>query len=140
MLLPKALRTDRQSLPSLELQKMNPPVNNLRGTSMVKPFAEKAYALPMYGGVATVHMSGLCRSDVMRTVSIFKNGKNQAIRLPTDMAYEGVGELEITRCGDTITLRPVRPSWMSLAELPTADDDFLQERPGVVGDEGRFNL
>ena len=54
----------------------------------------------------------------MRTVSIFKNGKNQAIRLPTDMAYEGVGELEITRNGDTITLRPVRPSWLSLAELP----------------------
>jgi antitoxin VapB len=23
----------------------------------------------------------------MRTVSIFKNGKNQAIRLPNDMAY-----------------------------------------------------
>ena len=46
----------------------------------------------------------------MRTVSIFKNGKTQAIRLPTDMSYEGVGELEISRNGDTITLRPVRPS------------------------------
>jgi antitoxin VapB len=78
--------------------------------------------------------------DVMRTVSIFKNGKNQAIRLPTDMAYEGVGELEIIRNGDTITLRPVRPSWLSLAELAKADADFLQERPNVVGDEGRFNL
>jgi antitoxin VapB len=76
----------------------------------------------------------------MRTVSIFKNGKNQAIRLPTDMAYEGVGELEITRCGDTITLRPVRPSWLSLVELPNADAGFLQERTSIVGDEGRFNL
>ncbi len=35
----------------------------------------------------------------MCTVSIFKNGKNQAIRFPNDMAYEGVGELEITRNG-----------------------------------------
>lgn len=76
----------------------------------------------------------------MRTVSIFKNGKNQAVRLPADMAYEGVGELEITRVGDTITLRPVRPSWLSLAESPKADADFLQERPSIVSDEGRFKI
>lgn len=76
----------------------------------------------------------------MRTVSIFKNGKNQAIRFPNDMAYEGVGELEITRSGDTITLRPVRPSWVSMVTLPEADADFLQERPSVIGDEGRFDL
>lgn len=76
----------------------------------------------------------------MRTVSIFKNGKNQAVRLPTDMAYEGVGELEISREGDVITLRPARPSWASISELPKADAGFLQERPAVVGDEGRFNL
>ncbi|CAG8865761.1 hypothetical protein PS627_01680 [Pseudomonas fluorescens] len=76
----------------------------------------------------------------MRTVSIFKNGKNQAVRLPIDMAYEGVGELEISREGDVITLRPARPSWSSLLEMPIADPDFLQERPVVVSDEGRFNL
>jgi antitoxin VapB len=79
-------------------------------------------------------------SQDMRTVSIFKNGKNQAVRLPNDMAYEGVGELEISREGDVITLRPARPSWASFAELPKADADFLQERPAVVADEGRFNL
>ncbi|WP_193092872.1 type II toxin-antitoxin system VapB family antitoxin [Halomonas colorata] len=76
----------------------------------------------------------------MRTVSIFKNGKNQAVRLPADMSYEGIGELEITREGDVITLRPVRPSWTSFAELPKADDNFLIDRPDVVSDEGRFNL
>lgn len=76
----------------------------------------------------------------MRTVSIFKNGKNQAIRFPADMAYEGVGELEIKRSGDTTILRPVRPSWLSLADLPCADADFLQDRPSVVRDEGRFIL
>ena len=76
----------------------------------------------------------------MRIVSIFKNGKNQAIRLPADMAYDGIGELEITRVGETITLRPVRPSWTSLVELPNADDDFLSDRLTVIGDEGRFNL
>ncbi|WP_455921053.1 type II toxin-antitoxin system VapB family antitoxin [Pseudomonas putida] len=76
----------------------------------------------------------------MRIVSIFKNGKNQAIRLPNDMAFDGVGELEITREGDTITLRPVRPSWQSFAELPHADPDFLQERPDIIDDDGRFSF
>ncbi|PFG10177.1 type II toxin-antitoxin system VapB family antitoxin [Marinobacter sp. LV10MA510-1] len=76
----------------------------------------------------------------MRIVSIFKNGKNQAVRLPTDMAYEGVGELEISREGDVITLRPARPSWASFAELPKADSGFLQERSVIVSDEARFNL
>jgi antitoxin VapB len=76
----------------------------------------------------------------MRTISIFKNGKNQAIRLPNDMAFKGIGELEISREGDVITLRPVRPSWASLSQLKKADADFLTERETVVGDEGRFTL
>lgn len=76
----------------------------------------------------------------MRTVSIFKNGKNQAVRLPNDMAYEGIHELEISREGDVITLRPARPSWASFSELPKADVGFLQDRPAVAGDEDRFNL
>lgn len=82
----------------------------------------------------------MLEAKIMRTVSIFKNGNNQAVRLPADMAYEGVGELEISREGDLITLRPVRPSWASLFELPKADAGYLQERPVVVDDEGRCNL
>lgn len=74
----------------------------------------------------------------MRTVSIFTNGNNQAIRIPKDMEFSDIGELEITREGDTIILRPVRPDWLSFAELEKADDDFLLERPDVVVDEGRF--
>lgn len=76
----------------------------------------------------------------MRIVSIFKNGKNQAVRLPNDMAYEGIGELEIARVGDTITLRPVRPDWLSLADVEKADSDFMHDRPEIIGDEGRFDL
>ncbi|CAD5203163.1 AbrB/MazE/SpoVT family DNA-binding domain-containing protein [Pseudomonas sp. FEN] len=49
----------------------------------------------------------------MSTVSIFKIGKTQVVRLPNDIVYEGVEELEITRNGDMITLCPVRPSWQS---------------------------
>ncbi|MGX8941713.1 AbrB/MazE/SpoVT family DNA-binding domain-containing protein [Symbiopectobacterium sp. Eva_TO] len=45
----------------------------------------------------------------MRIVSVFKNGNNRAIRLPRDMDFEGVTELEIVREGDTLILRRVKP-------------------------------
>jgi antitoxin VapB len=80
------------------------------------------------------------KEQIMRTVSIFMNGRNQAVRLPQDMAFDGIGELEISKEGDVITLRPARPSWASLTELPKADADFLRERIAVASDEGRFNL
>lgn len=75
----------------------------------------------------------------MRTVSIFKNNANQAVRIPKDMQYEGVIELEIRREGDTIILRPARPNWTSFAQEPLADADFLSERPAVI-ESGRFDL
>ncbi len=75
----------------------------------------------------------------MRTVSIFKNNANQAVRIPKDMQFEGVTELEIRREGDTILLRPVRPTWASFANEPLADADFLAQRPPVV-QTGRFDL
>ncbi|WP_336287362.1 type II toxin-antitoxin system VapB family antitoxin [Cronobacter dublinensis] len=76
----------------------------------------------------------------MRTVSVFKNGQNRAIRLPRDMDFEGVSELEIIREGDSIILRPVRPTWGSFAQHDKADPDFMAERTDVVSDEGRFDL
>lgn len=75
----------------------------------------------------------------MRTVSIFKNNANQAIRIPKDMQFEGVTELEIWREGDTILLRPTRPTWASFANEPLADADFLAERKPVF-EPGRFDL
>ncbi|EBX1067391.1 AbrB/MazE/SpoVT family DNA-binding domain-containing protein [Salmonella enterica subsp. enterica serovar Oranienburg] len=76
----------------------------------------------------------------MRTVSIFKNGNNRAIRLPRDLDFEGVSELEIIREGDSIILRPVRPTWSSFAQLEKTDPDFMAEREDVVCDEGRFEI
>ncbi|MBL4941917.1 MAG: AbrB/MazE/SpoVT family DNA-binding domain-containing protein [Colwellia sp.] len=73
----------------------------------------------------------------MRTVSIFKNGKNQAIRLPKDMEFNGLSELEIVKEGDTIILRPTRPSWRSLLNFESADDDFLCDRDEIINDDGR---
>lgn len=80
------------------------------------------------------YVEHMYKVTTMRTVSIFKNGKNQAVRLPADMAYEGIGELEISRQGDVITLRPARPSWTTFSELQKADPDFLQDRETVVLD------
>lgn len=73
----------------------------------------------------------------MRTVSIFKNGKNQAVRLPKDMEFEGVSELEIRKEGDTVILKPTRPDWLSLKDSEKAEDDFLADRPEIISDEGR---
>jgi antitoxin VapB len=74
-----------------------------------------------------------------RTVSIFRNNRNQAIRLPKDFEFQGVTELTIERHGDTILLRPVRPDWLSLAKEPDADGDFMRERPDLII-ERRFSL
>ncbi|EOB4762440.1 type II toxin-antitoxin system VapB family antitoxin [Escherichia coli] len=76
----------------------------------------------------------------MRTVSIFRNGNNRAIRLPRDLDFEGVSELEIIREGDSIILRPVRPTWSSFLKLEKADPDFMAEREVIVSDEGRVEL
>jgi len=76
----------------------------------------------------------------MRTVSIFKNGNNRAIRLPRDLDFDGVSELEIVREGDNIILRPVRPTWRSFTQFEKADADFMVECEEIVSDEGRFEL
>jgi len=76
---------------------------------------------------------------VIRTVSIFRNNRNQAIRLPKDFEFQGVAELTIERLGDTILLRPVRPDWLSLMKEPLSDADFLEQRPDLI-EEGRFSF
>ncbi|EGU6992911.1 AbrB/MazE/SpoVT family DNA-binding domain-containing protein [Salmonella enterica] len=70
-----------------------------------------------------------------KTVSIFTNGNNRAVRIPRDMDFEGVSELEIWKEGDTLILRPVRPTWTSLKEEAKADPDFLQDRENVIDDQ-----
>jgi len=75
----------------------------------------------------------------MRTVSIFRNNRNQAVRLPKDFEFPGVTELTIEKQGDTLLLRPVRPSWTSLKDELRADADFLSDRADLI-EEGRFRL
>jgi antitoxin VapB len=53
------------------------------------------------------------------------------------MEFQGVSELEIVRKGDTLFLRPARPSWTSLRNVSPADADFLVERESIFK-ERRF--
>lgn len=66
---------------------------------------------------------------------------SRAVRLPKLFDPEGGTQMEITRSGDTLILRPVRPSWDSFWERPPLEeaDDFLAERPEVI-ESGRFDL
>ncbi|EAR5684115.1 AbrB/MazE/SpoVT family DNA-binding domain-containing protein [Salmonella enterica] len=62
------------------------------------------------------------------------------MRLSRDLDFEGVSEQEIVREGNSIILRPVRPTWGSFAQLEKADPDFMAERENIVTDDGRVDL
>ena len=70
----------------------------------------------------------------MTTASLFKNGRNQAVRLPKGLEFKGISEVEIRREGNSIILTPLRLSWKSFAKTDVADDDFLVEREDIVQD------
>lgn len=74
----------------------------------------------------------------MRTVSIFRNGQNRAIRIPKDMDFEGVTELDIMREGEALILRPHKGSWDDFFSTPGAED-FSCPREDVI-EEGRVKL
>lgn len=76
----------------------------------------------------------------MTTASIFKNGNNQAIRLPKDLEFKGVKKVRIKKQGNSLLITPVRKSWVSLADHERADDDFLIDRENVMDDENRVRL
>lgn len=75
----------------------------------------------------------------MKTAALFINGRSQAVRIPKELEFEGVAEVEISREGDALVLRPARKTWTSFADAPMADADFLLDRTDVVED-GRVVL
>lgn len=52
---------------------------------------------------------------------------------------EGIGESEKSCEGDVSPHNPERAFSASFADLPRADPDFLEERPTIIGDDGRFS-
>jgi antitoxin VapB len=75
----------------------------------------------------------------MARASIFKNGSNQAVRLPREMELKDVTEVEIRREGESIILTPVRKNWTSFSNTDSADDDFLTQREPIA-DPDRVKL
>jgi len=70
------------------------------------------------------------RNAAHRRASIFRNGRNQAVRLPQDLKFpETVKEVQVQRQGDSILLSPVRADWASFFALEVrVPEDFLAER------------
>lgn len=75
----------------------------------------------------------------MATASLFTNNKSQAVRIPKELEFQGIKEVEVTREGDSIILTPKRKSWSSFADIEKADSDFMSQRPDIVED-GRVVL
>lgn len=65
-----------------------------------------------------------------KRASIFRNGSNQAVRLPQELRFpENVKEVRIRKQGDALLLSPVRSDWSSFFALQIAvPDDFLADR------------
>jgi antitoxin VapB len=67
---------------------------------------------------------------VTKRASIFRNGANQAVRLPQELRFpEDVKEVRIRKQGDGLFITPVKPDWSSFFALQVdVPDDFLDNR------------
>lgn len=68
----------------------------------------------------------------MHTTRAFKNGNSQAVRIPSDLAFECTDiELEIERVGDELRIRPARRSLAGvMAKFAKFSPEFMAERRG----------
>lgn len=71
------------------------------------------------------------------TAKIFRNGRNQAIRIPVELSFD-TDTVTIEKDGDALIIRPLREGgWdsffddpsMKLPEFDTVEDLPVQERP-----------
>ena len=68
----------------------------------------------------------------MAIASLFRNGRNQAVRIPKELEFVGISEVEIRKEGNSIILTPVRKNWLSFGAVPEVDDDFLTDRQDLL--------
>ena len=63
----------------------------------------------------------------MRIAKVFRSGNSQAVRLPKEFQLN-VSEVEISRKGDAIILRPAKRTFADvIALLQTLPDDFMAD-------------
>jgi antitoxin VapB len=69
-------------------------------------------------------------TSVSKRASIFRNGANQAVRLPQELRFsEAVKEVRIRKQGDSLVISPIKPDWASFFSLAIdVPEDFLESR------------
>lgn len=72
----------------------------------------------------------LTSNTVAKRASIFRNGTNQAVRLPQELRFPAeVKEVRIRKQGDGLLLSPIKPNWASFFAIKVdVPDDFLESR------------
>jgi antitoxin VapB len=67
----------------------------------------------------------------VRYVRLFRNGRNQALRIPREFEFEG-DEAIIRREGDALLVTPVRPKSLlaALARLERLEESFVLVEDG----------
>ncbi len=72
-----------------------------------------------------------------RYVKLFRNGRNQAVRIPREFELPGEDAI-IRREGQRLIIEPVPPKSLLavLQALPTLDEDFpsIEDRPATAAD------
>jgi antitoxin VapB len=66
----------------------------------------------------------------MITANLVTEGAYQIVKLPKEFEFAGINQVEIRKKGDSI-ITPLRKSWKSFANVPSADEDFLTERSDI---------
>ncbi|MGB3877022.1 antitoxin [Shinella zoogloeoides] len=68
----------------------------------------------------------------MHRTRVFRNGNSQAVRIPSDLAYENTEvEMEIERVGDELRIRPARRSLAGVLDrFARFSPDFMAEGRG----------
>ena len=74
-----------------------------------------------------------------RHVSLFRNGRNQAIRIPREFELDGT-EAIIRKEGDRLIIEPVKQKKLKdlLATLPALNEDFPEISDSAVEPEDIF--
>ena len=104
---------------------------NLPGAHVMKRAKPRKRSNPPENTAVPKPMSSaVAKHAPVRRASIFRNGNNQAVRLPQELRFaEHVKEVRIRKLADGLLLSPVRPDWASFFALDVdAPDDFLANR------------
>ena len=76
----------------------------------------------------------------MRTGSVFKSNRSQAVRLPKEVAFpDAVRKVDVVVLGRSRLLSPAGEVWDAWFDSPGVSEDFMAERDQPA-DQGRSPL